>query len=87
MQFATERELATRDRDRESKLLRSVRAPLARIDEGGSTADDGVNRVSERADRSRELGTEPGKMVARRLGVEGTRGGPRPAISVSSSRI
>jgi len=33
-QLATERELATRNLERESKLLRSVRQALSRIDEG-----------------------------------------------------
>ena len=34
VQFATERELAIRNLDRESGLLRAVRAALARMDEG-----------------------------------------------------
>jgi DnaK suppressor protein len=34
VQLATERELATRNLERESKLLRNVRAALDRIDEG-----------------------------------------------------
>src|SRR5438132_11460436 len=34
VQLATERELATRNLERESKLLRSVRQALSRIDEG-----------------------------------------------------
>ena len=34
VQLAAERELATRNLERESKLLRTVRAALARIDEG-----------------------------------------------------
>jgi len=33
-QLATERELATRNLERESKLLRSVRQALSRIDQG-----------------------------------------------------
>ncbi len=75
-QLATERELATRNLERESKLLRSVRQALSRIDQGtyglclNCEEEISAKRLKTSGRQSR-TGHRTPRIVARRCRVRG----------------
>jgi DnaK suppressor protein len=71
VQFAGERELAIRNLDRESKLLRSIRNALARIEDGSY----GVCLRCETAINPKRLGALPWAAYCVRCQEEGDRHG------------